>query len=742
MDVDRGDLLALEKLGKILGQEIPRRNTIQASTLGYVVVGGRVVGLGLHNAPLEGVPECIADLTALQTLNLRGTQIHTVPQFLQTDAKAHPRGEVSRVKNTLLVAILQQLTRRTLYVLDTIKRTNPPMEVFLEIIQQEKRKRRFVLNQLKQDSWFLRKLTECARECQGDETAFRNLFNPLLCRAGIRCKGLVGALLESQPPLEFAMKYLEEVRNVHFDVKHRHRFRYWSRSEEYALYMGPLLFDRMQNDPRFFKMVTEYLQGEETEKSIHFDAILTFLTHYTPSKQLVDVLVELNPPIRFYLDLNPTLFTRVQNNPNFLNCLNGVIRDSKDDLPGLLHALAPLLRKATRKGMKMFSQILVLNPPFQFYMELGGNVFPCIQNKFPFLTRLKEAVELTGHNTPRLYALLGELLPMIGPGNRKIMGVMTKFQFPMKMLVSLFNQTGSAQRRHPGDFENVWNYWKRDWWFLGQLAEYGKDHAEDPAFQDAMKLMATHINARGNDLFLDLLFDLRVDLQSAIASGLKAGDAWHYRRALTILGENQRWCQLFCTNEEYRQILLEHTKIWQLRQVLDACFSVNVAAANTESGHYSGRFRWYRDEAGAARKKRLYARKNALLQQAIALTLQVKAPFIKWGYKMSTADDWSSYPVIIYFQFGEYQVSFHSKITTPMPRFKGSWIGEVNIIFPITEGVLQTLLAQHPDYDPWKPVFYAADELRQNIQQKIRDGDAWNEYVQEEIYFEKFSEDY
>ncbi|OLS13559.1 MAG: hypothetical protein RBG13Loki_2810 [Promethearchaeota archaeon CR_4] len=77
-----------------------------------------------------------------------------------------------------------------------------------------------------------------------------------------------------------------------------------------------------------------------------------------------------------------------------------------------------------------------------------------------------------------------------------------------------------------------------------------------------------------------------------------------------------------------------------------------------------------------------------------------------------------------------------------MPHFKGSWIGEVNESFPITERVLQALLAQHPEYDPWKLVSYEKDELKQNNRQKIDDGDVWEEYVQEEMYYGKFSEDY
>ncbi len=164
--------------------------------------------------------------------------------------------------------------------------------------------------------------------------------------------------------------------------------------------------------------------------------------------------------------------------------------------------------------------------------------------------------------------------------------------------------------------------------------------------------------------------------------------------------------------DRYLTFWSSRPNIYKLRDVIHACFYINAMATSAASYHY-GR---------TGQRPLYYGWKHELLTQACDLARKIKAPFFQWGYQMSSLGDWKSHPIILYFQFGDKQCSFHCDLTCPMPRFKGKWIGVRNEEFPVSEPYLRNLIMRH-HYDPAQEATYEDDELDHNVWANIEEGE-------------------
>ncbi len=91
----------LEDLEKLVGKAIPQLEEIKWRTIGVIVEGDNVIGLGLYNQGLKTLSESIGNLTYLQTLELESNMISTLPESI-TKLKILQRLYLSRNKLTTL----------------------------------------------------------------------------------------------------------------------------------------------------------------------------------------------------------------------------------------------------------------------------------------------------------------------------------------------------------------------------------------------------------------------------------------------------------------------------------------------------------------------------------------------------------------------------------------------------------------------------------------------------------------
>jgi hypothetical protein len=127
-----------------------------------------------------------------------------------------------------------------------------------------------------------------------------------------------------------------------------------------------------------------------------------------------------------------------------------------------------------------------------------------------------------------------------------------------------------------------------------------------------------------------------------------------------------------------------YPKIFKLIDILNKLFNANKGAKNVYN---------------KGLQNRCYDRKDDFLNKAISLAKHINLEFFSWGCKLD--EDCPHYEVVVYFQIGEEQVSFHTKTIQSAPEFPFDWNGEVNEIFPFSINYVKKLAKKH-GLDPTK----------------------------------------
>lgn len=141
-----------------------------------------------------------------------------------------------------------------------------------------------------------------------------------------------------------------------------------------------------------------------------------------------------------------------------------------------------------------------------------------------------------------------------------------------------------------------------------------------------------------------------------------------------------------------------------------------------------------------SRKKR-YQEKAKAINRIIEVISTFNYPFLKWGYQTDVHT--ISYPYILYFQIGDFQISFHLNQlpNDQIPIFQGTWDKIVNVKFPIKLSYVKKLLKKHKyKLDELKGNCYGLklpsnfntmEELKSQIDQTIKDHDYAKERLKE-----------
>jgi len=87
-----------------------------------------------------------------------------------------------------------------------------------------------------------------------------------------------------------------------------------------------------------------------------------------------------------------------------------------------------------------------------------------------------------------------------------------------------------------------------------------------------------------------------------------------------------------------------------------------------------------------------FAAKNKYLRAAINLAHEINLPFFKWGVELDP--ECVNYEIIVYFQIGGDQISFHTDYIAPAPKFDGHWIGYGQMKFPFSFHKIRRLLKE------------------------------------------------
>lgn len=119
--------------------------------------------------------------------------------------------------------------------------------------------------------------------------------------------------------------------------------------------------------------------------------------------------------------------------------------------------------------------------------------------------------------------------------------------------------------------------------------------------------------------------------------------------------------------DKYREKWENYPKIFKLVDILRKSWKSNKGAKNVYSRNT---------------RSRLYGRKERFIWRAIELAKEINLPFFSWGCNM----DYScvNYNVVLYFQIGDEQVSFHTDYLDNVPEFQGEWIGFEQYTFPLS----------------------------------------------------------
>ena len=125
--------------------------------------------------------------------------------------------------------------------------------------------------------------------------------------------------------------------------------------------------------------------------------------------------------------------------------------------------------------------------------------------------------------------------------------------------------------------------------------------------------------------------------------------------------------ELLTLQEKMRKKWEQYPKIFQLIDILSKALNSNKGAKNVHTrGH----------------KANCYMRKESFIEKAISLARQINLPFFSWGCQYD--HKCINYEVVLYFQIGDKQVSFHTSEIYEAPKFSGAWIGYDQFSFPFS----------------------------------------------------------
>ena len=87
-----------------------------------------------------------------------------------------------------------------------------------------------------------------------------------------------------------------------------------------------------------------------------------------------------------------------------------------------------------------------------------------------------------------------------------------------------------------------------------------------------------------------------------------------------------------------------------------------------------------------------FAAKDKYLRAAISLARKINLSFFNWGIELDP--ECINYEIVIYFQIGKEQLSFHTNYIAPSPKFDGQWIGYGQNKFPFSLPKVRQLLKE------------------------------------------------
>jgi hypothetical protein len=111
----------------------------------------------------------------------------------------------------------------------------------------------------------------------------------------------------------------------------------------------------------------------------------------------------------------------------------------------------------------------------------------------------------------------------------------------------------------------------------------------------------------------------------------------------------------------------QYPKIFQLIDLLRKGFNANLGAKNVLT---------------RGQRCRCYGRKDRFMQKAIELAKEINLPFFFWGCQYDRSC--INYEVVLYFQIGSDQISFHTHSLFDAIEFPGSWIGIEQYTYPFS----------------------------------------------------------
>jgi hypothetical protein len=149
---------------------------------------------------------------------------------------------------------------------------------------------------------------------------------------------------------------------------------------------------------------------------------------------------------------------------------------------------------------------------------------------------------------------------------------------------------------------------------------------------------------------------------------------WRVNKEIFIAG----WLQFQGEQEEAIEKWNAQVDIFKIFHLLRYIFGRNMLAHNQSS---------------RSRRSNFFGQKSKSLVEVLDLAKTILLPFFSFGigYDLATMN----FPILYYFQFGDFQLSFHADFEEDVPKFKGEWNGIINEEFPFSLVELRSLLKKY-----------------------------------------------